>query len=127
MRTEVPAVVSKRETCEQETGWADFISIEISKKALFCRPTLFRNEFRELLIRAKLSAGPPEVFGISRGYSMSLRMRIAAWADPDCRLSKDESSLCDLVSPCAQHETAETATVMGALKSVFEISRLEIS
>ena len=52
MRTEVPAVVSKLETCEQETGWADFISIEISKKALFCRPTLFRNEFRELLIRA---------------------------------------------------------------------------
>ena len=30
-----------------------FISIEISKKALFCRPPLFRNEFREILIRAK--------------------------------------------------------------------------
>ena len=56
MRTEVPAVVSKLETCEQETGWADFISIEISKKALFCRPTLFRNEFRELLIRG--ATGP---------------------------------------------------------------------
>ena len=39
MRTEVPAVVSKLETCEQDTGWADFISIEISKKALFCLPT----------------------------------------------------------------------------------------
>ena len=41
MRTAVPAVVSKLETCEQETGWVDFISIEISKKALFCPPTLF--------------------------------------------------------------------------------------
>ena len=34
-----------------------FISIEISKKALLSYPTLFRNEFRELLMKAKTREG----------------------------------------------------------------------
>ena len=52
------AVTGRQNVCvlRSELVARPFISIEISKKALFCRPPLFRNEFREILIRAKAGA-----------------------------------------------------------------------
>ena len=78
MRTEVPGVVSKLETCEQETGWADFISIEISKKATLLPTHLISKRISRIIDQSqppgapRSSPGPPNY---SESYSHTQPLR----------------------------------------------------